>query len=218
VSLATSLSDLRCRYRRDGLRVLLGKLGARLRAMLHSTSEVIVLEKDLGHVTDMEAEDKLRIEDFDASHLPAMSEFNRRRCYSAADARASAALERGYRGFVGYVGDELVGYYWWVDGAIEPRHSDIVNYGLDIELGPGEVYGFDFFLLEEHRGDGKSMEFLAKIETSLRDLGYRILWGYVVADNRPARWVYGLRGYESVRKVASRTVLGRRTAQPVQPG
>ncbi len=99
--------------------------------------------------------------------------------------RAVRALERGYRGFVGYVGHELVGYYWWVDGAIEPRHSDIVNLGLDIELGPGEVYGYDFFLLEEHRGDGKSMEFLAKIETALRAHGYRILWGYVVADNRP---------------------------------
>ena len=217
MSLATSVADLRCRLRRDGPRELLRKGIARVHTRLYSSAEVIVLKKDLAQVTES-SQDLLRIEDFGPEHLPALREFNRRRCFSKADARAVVALERGYRGFVGYVGDELVGYYWWVDGAIEPRHSDIVNHGLDIELGPGEVYGFDFFLLEEHRGDGKSMEFLAKIETSLRDLGYRILWGYVVADNRPARWVYGLRGYESVRKVASRTVLGRRTAQPVQRG
>jgi GNAT superfamily N-acetyltransferase len=217
MSLATTASDLRCRVRRDGPRELLRKGGARLRARLYSSSEVIVLKKDLADVTGS-SQDLLRIEDFDASHLPALREFNRRRCFSKADVRAVRALERGYRGFVGYVGHELVGYYWWVDGAIEPRHSDIVNLGLDIELGPGEVYGYDFFLLEDHRGDGKSMEFLAKIETALRARGYRILWGYVVSDNRPARWTYGLRGYESVRKVASRTVLGRRHAQPVLPG
>jgi GNAT superfamily N-acetyltransferase len=213
MDLATSMADLRCRYRRDGLRTLVAKILARVKALVHSTSEVIVLKKDLGKITEMEAADKLRIEDFDAGHLPAMAEFNRKRCHSKANARAAAALERGYRGFVGYVGDELVGYYWWVDAAIEPRHSDFDEYGLDIELAPDEVYGFDFYLLEEHRGDGKSMEFLYKIEAALRDLGYRILWGYVVADNKPARWTYGLRGYESVEKVSSRKVLGRRVGQ-----
>ena len=73
---------------------------------------------------------------------------------------------------MGYVGDELVGYYWWVDRRIEPRHRDIADYGLDIELGERDVYGFDFFLLEEHRGGGNSMAFLNTVETLLRDLGY----------------------------------------------
>jgi GNAT superfamily N-acetyltransferase len=218
MSLATSIADLRCRYRRDGLRVLLGKVVDRIKALLYSNAEVIVLEKDLGQITEMASADKLRIEDFDASHLAPMSEFNRKRCFSAADARATAALEKGYRGFVGYVGDELVGYYWWVDAAIEPHHSDIDQYDLGIDLQPDEVYGFDFYLLDQHRGDGKSMEFLYKIETALRDLGYRILWGYVVADNKPARWLYGLRGYKSVRKVTSRRVLGRRSASSTVPG
>jgi len=218
MSLATSMADLRCRYRRDGLRVLFGKLVDRLKTRLYSNAEVIVLKKDLGEITEMAGAEALRIEDFDASHLPAMSEFNRKRCYSKADARAASALERGYRGFVGYVGDELVGYYWWVDAEIEPHHSDIDHYELGIDLQPGEVYGYDFFLLEEHRGDGKSMEFLSKVESGLRDRGYAILWGYVVADNKPARWLYGLRGYKSVRKVASRRVLGRRSASRTVPG
>jgi GNAT superfamily N-acetyltransferase len=212
MSLATSMADLRCRYRRDGVRVLAGKLGHRVRATVYSNAEVIVLKKDLAEITEMASAQALRIEDFDASHLAAMSEFNRTRCYTKADARAVSALERGYRGFVGYVGEELVGYYWWVDAEVEPHHSDIDHYGLEIDLQPGEVYGFDFFLLEEHRGDGKSMEFLYKIESALRDRGYGILWGYVAADNKPARWLYGLRGYKAVRKVTSRRVLGRRSA------
>lgn len=212
MNLATSIADLRCRYRRDGFGMLAGKVVRRMSATLYSNGVLIVLKKDLGEITEMAGAQALRIEDFDASHLAAMSEFNRRRCYTKADARAAAALERGYRGFVGYVGDELVGYYWWVDAEIEPNHSDIDHYGLDIDLQPGEVYGFDFFLLEQHRGDGKSMEFLYKIESALRDRGYQILWGYVVADNKPARWLYGLRGYKAVRKVTSRRVLGRRSA------
>jgi GNAT superfamily N-acetyltransferase len=215
---AVTVADLRCRYRRDGPRALIGKLGARLRSSLYSHGEVVVLKKDLGRITEMEFSEALRIEELDARHLPALYEFNRQRCFSKADARAAAAVERGYRGFVGYVGDELVGYYWWVDAAIEPNHSDISHYGLDIDLQPGEVYGFDFFLLELHRGDGKSMEFLYKVEVALRDLGYDILWGYVVADNKPARWLYSLRGYEPVRKVASRSLLGRRRAIRTVPG
>lgn len=217
MSLALTVADLRCRIRRDGARAVLGKLPARAGAALSSSQEVVVLEKDLGAVTEMEVEEKLRMEEFGAGHLAAMRDFNRKRCNLKADARAAAAVERGYRGFVAYVGDELVGYYWWVDGAIEPRHADIERFGLGIELEPGEVYGYDFYLLEEHRGDGKSMEFLHKVETSLRDLGYRRLWGYVEADNRPARWLYGLRGYKSVRKVVNRRKLGRRLAPQAEP-
>jgi hypothetical protein len=217
MGLATSLADLRCRYRRDGARVLLGKAVDRLRAFAYSHDEVLVLKKDLTQITEMSSSEALRIEQLEARHLPALYEFNRDRCYSKADARAAAAVQRGYRGFVGFAGDELAGYYWWVDAEIEPRHSDIAHYGLGIELGRGEVYGFDFYLLERHRGDGKSMEFLHKIEVALRDLGYEILWGYVVADNKPARWLYSLRGYKPVRKVGSRRLLGRRRTIQAPP-
>jgi GNAT superfamily N-acetyltransferase len=217
MSLALTVADLRCRIRRDGLRAVLGRLAARLRSAWSSSQELLVLEKDLGAVTELEVEERLRIEAFGAEHLPAMSAFNRKRCNRKADARAAAAVGRGYRGFVGYVGAELVGYYWWVDAEIEPRHSDVERFGLGIELQPGEVYGYDFYLLEEHRGEGKAMEFLYKVESSLRDLGYRTLWGYVEADNRPARWLYGLRGYKPVRKVTNVRKRGRRLAPRAEP-
>jgi GNAT superfamily N-acetyltransferase len=217
MSVALTVADIRCRIRRDGLRAFAGKLPARVRHALSSSQEIVVLRKDLGAVTELEVEEQLRMEEFGAEHLPAMYEFNRKRCNLKADARADAAVERGYRGFVAYVDEELVGYYWWVDAEIEPRHADIERFGLGIELQPGEVYGYDFYLLEEHRGDGKSMEFLHKVETSLRDLGYRTLWGYVEADNRPARWLYGLRGYKSVKKIVNGRKLGRRMAPQALP-
>ena len=203
-------ADLRCLYRRHGLRELLRKLAGRIRSVVSSREEVVVLRKDLRSITEMEFSESLRIEELEPGDLPALFEFNRRRCDSKANGRAVADVRDGYRGFAGYVGGELVGYYWWVDRAIEPRHRDIERYNLEIELADREVYGFDFFLLEEHRGGGNSVEFLHKVESRLRDLGYEALWGYVVADNKPARWLYSMCGYEPERRVASRRVLTRR--------
>jgi GNAT superfamily N-acetyltransferase len=214
--LAVTVADLRGRYRKHGLATLIGKVARRLRSNLYSEEQVLVLEKDLLAVTELASNEALRVEPLEDLHLPAVYDFNRRRHNSKADKRAATAVERGHRGFVGFLDDQLVGYYWWVDGEIEPCHGDIDRYGLDIELGPGEVYGYDFFLLEEHRGDGRSMEFLHKVETGLRDLGYTSLWGYVVAGNRPARWLYGLRGYQPVRKVVTRRVLGRAVSRRVE--
>jgi GNAT superfamily N-acetyltransferase len=214
--LAVTVADLRCVYRRDGLGTVLRKLARRARLVLHSRDEVLVMTKDLADVTEMAFDEALRIEEISGRHLPALYTFNRKRCFSKADARAAAALNRGHRGFVGYVGDDLVGYYWWVDAEIEPLHADVVRYGMGFELGPGEVYGYDFYLLEEHRGKGKSTEFLYKIETALHELGYHLVWGYVETDNRPARWLYRLRGYKPVRQVATRRVLGRRVSTRVE--
>jgi GNAT superfamily N-acetyltransferase len=208
--LAANLADLRCLYRRHGLRELLRKLAGRVRLILFSREEIVILRKDLRAITEMEFSESLRIEELDAGDLTALFEFNRRRCDSKANARAVADVARGYRGYAGYVGGELVGYYWWVDRRMEPRHRDIEHYGLEIELDERAVYGFDFFLLEEHRGGGNSVEFLHKVETKLRERGYETLWGYVLAGNRPARWLYSMSGYEPVRRVAASRVLGRR--------
>ena len=212
--LASGVADLRCLYRRHGARELLRKLIAKVRSAAHSREDVVVLRKDLRDVTEMEFSESLRIEELRSDDLPALFEFNRRRCDSKASARAVADVKRGYRGYAGYAGQELVGYYWWVDRAIEPLHRDVEHYGLGIELDDRAVYGFDFFLLEEHRGGGNSLEFLHKVETRLRDLGYERLWGYVLADNKPARWLYSMRGYVPVRKVAARRVLTRRIPIP----
>jgi GNAT superfamily N-acetyltransferase len=207
---SAALADLRCLYRRHGLRELLRKLAGRVRSIVSSREEVVVLRKDLRAVTEMEFSESLRIEELKPSDLPALFEFNRRRCDSKANGRAVADVRQGYQGFAGYVGGELVGYYWWVDREIEPSHRDIERYALEIQLDDRAVYGFDFFLLEEHRGGGNSVEFLHKVESRLRDLGYETLWGYVVADNKPARWLYSMCGYAPVRRVASRRVLNRR--------
>jgi GNAT superfamily N-acetyltransferase len=215
-NLAGTVTDLRTRYEREGLLTLLARTAGAVRRRLYAKERLVVMVKDLTTITDVSFDETVRVEELDERHLPELAAFNRRRANSKADSRAAHNLEQGHRGFVGFVDDELVGYYWWVDGAIEPRHPDFERYALDIELEPGEVYGNDFYLLEERRGEGRAMEFLHKVESALGELGYRALWGYVMCDNKPARWLYQLRGHRSVRTVTLRRVLGRRVSKRVE--
>jgi hypothetical protein len=58
-------------------------------------------------------------------------------------------------------------------------------------------------------GQMASSWFLASVEAQLKQLGYRRLWGYVAAANRPARWLFSARGYEIVGRARSEVLLSR---------
>lgn len=154
-----------------------------------------MIAKPLDSVVGVWREGDLRVEDLQAKHLPGLSELNRRRDRPEIDARFARYVEQGFHGFVAFSGDDLIGYYWWVDRDVRTLYPDLRKLGLGIELGEGDVYGSDFFLLEEHRGGGVSGDFLFRVESALRDRGYHRILGYVVSDNRPARWIYSTRGY-----------------------
>ena len=189
-------SDISCLARRDGVGETVRKVGSGLRG-----HELIVLSKRLDEIAEITLEPRLALGDLGPADLPALAEFNRRRCDRRATGRFAAGLERGERGFVARLDGDVAGYYWWVDR----DHPHLEPLG--IRLQDSDVYGFDFFLAEEHRGEGRAVEFLHGIETRLRERGYARLWGYVRGDNRPARWLYSMRGYETVGNVHVR--LGR---------
>jgi GNAT superfamily N-acetyltransferase len=189
-------SDIRCLARRDGIAQTIRTVRAGLRGQ-----DLIVLSKRLDEIAEIAFERRLALADLGPSDLPALAEFNRRRCDIRATGRFAAAVEHGDRGFVARLDGEVVGFYWWVDG--DHPHLD----QLGIRLADGDVYGFDFYLAPEHRGEGRAVEFLHDIETRLHARGYARVWGYVRSDNRPARWLYSIRGYEAVGTVHVR--LGR---------
>ncbi|HSR94372.1 MAG TPA: GNAT family N-acetyltransferase [Solirubrobacterales bacterium] len=181
-----------------GVRGLLAAVSSRLRTLLYVDQRFIVLHKQLDSVVEPRRPGDLRLEDLEAKHLPALADLNRRRGRPQVDQRFAANVASGFRGFVAWRGDRLTGYYWWVDRDAPVRHPDLRDLDLGIELGEGDVYGTDFFLLEEFRGAGTGDDFLYKIEKSLRDRGYRGLWGYVDSGNRPALWLYRSKGHESM--------------------
>lgn len=211
-----AVADLAAQIRRDGTRATWEAERWRLRAALESEEELIVLVKDLSDIVEPAFEGDLRLEEMGARHLPALHELNRRRLSTRADGRFASWIDRGYHGYVAFRGDQAVGYYWWVDRSAYPPHPDLVKLGLRIELGVGDVYGCDYFLLEEHRGGGTSIDFLYRIERDLRERGFERIWGYVTAGNRPARWLYTSRGYLPIREVSAKTRLLRRRTRTVE--
>jgi GNAT superfamily N-acetyltransferase len=179
-----------------------------LRRLLGGRERVIVLIKELDAIVKPARVEELRVEDIDAGHLADLSELNSAREQPYADRRFADYVQQGFHAFVAYRGERAIGYYWWVDREASGRFPDLSRkQGLGIELGDRDAYGSDFFVLEEHRGGGIAGEFLFKIESSLHERGYTRLWGYVVSDNRAARWTYSTRGYKPMWMVDRTRVL-----------
>jgi GNAT superfamily N-acetyltransferase len=189
------------------VRGVLAAIGRRLRLPLYIDQRFIVLLKQLDSIVESRRPGDLRVEDLEAKHLPALSELNRTRGRPQVDKRFAKNVASGFHGFVGWRDDRLVGYYWWVDRYAPVPHPDLRDLSLGIELEEGDVYGSDFFLLEEFRGGGTAADFLCKIEKSLQGRGYRRLWGYVDSGNRAAIWSYRRRGYEPMWILKRRRVL-----------
>lgn len=166
-----------------------------------------MLLKDLDSIVEPHRRSGLRVENMEARHLNGLSEVNRRRGVPHADRYFETSIAKGYHGFVALKDDEVVGYYWWVDRDADPPHPDLWLLGEGFEMKPGDVYGSSLFLLEEYRGRGAAGDFLHHVETSLRDRGYKRIWGYVEATNRPARWLYSTRAYQSMWKVVHRRFM-----------
>jgi GNAT superfamily N-acetyltransferase len=213
---AAVLSRFRRYLQAHGVRETAVAVGRRLRSFAHLEERLIVIVKGLDSIVEPWRHGDLRFEDLGAEHLPGLAELNRKRERPDVDRRFARYVEQGFRGFVAYAGEELVGYYWWVDRDVRTVYPDLHKLGLGIELQDGDVYGSDFFVLEEHRGGGVAADFLFKVESSLRDRGYTRLWGYVVSSNRPARWIYSTRGYVPMWIVHRRRILflQRTTREP----
>ncbi|HEX7292181.1 MAG TPA: hypothetical protein VF250_13740 [Conexibacter sp.] len=218
-ALVSHVRALRRRFREDGLRGVLAFLSAGVRAQVSKRETQLVAVKRLDEIVVPLRRDAVRIEAIEHRHVPALRELNRERGDLDGDARFAADLDAGHGGFVGYKGAELVSCYWWADASMPP-HRDMGELGLGIELGAGDVYGYDLYVHKRHRAGGTVNDFLFQIETALHEHGFERLWGYVTADNRWALWTYRARGYESRWKVERTRVLRRWSSRivPIDAG
>ena len=208
-SLQARIRSLLDRARSDGWRATSRHVAQRLWQEVYTEQTLYVLSIDLTSIVTPARHGRVRLKDLEPDDLPALRELNRRRGDLRADARFQTDLRTGYRAFIGLVDDQPIGHYWWSDYRLATPHYDIADYGLEIALGEGDTYGSNLYVDPGSRRGGVATDFLYQIESTLRDRGYRQIWGYVVADNQPARWLYGARGYEPRWKVTRRRVLGR---------
>lgn len=183
--------------------------------MLLSESRATVLLKELDRIAAAPDRSGVEVVPLDESRLPGLAALNRARGRSGVDRRFRRNLERGMHGYVGLRDGRAVGYYWWVDSEGASGHPDLAWLGNCMQIGPGDVYGSDFYVLPGERKDGTANAMLFHIESDLRGRGYERLWGYVDAGNRAARWLYSSRGYEPMGEVSSQRVLFRRL--PARP-
>lgn len=205
--LQSHLRALRGHFREGGARGVAEFLTAGLRAQLSKRETRVVIVKPLDRIAVPTRRGQVRMEPVERRHVPALRELNRERGDLEGEKRFAHDLGAGYGGYVGFAGDQLIGCYWWVDEHMRPPHCDLGELGL--ELGPGDVYGYDLYVHKGHRAGGTVNDFLFQLETALRERGFDRLWGYVMADNRSARWTYDARGYEPRWNVERTRVLRR---------
>jgi hypothetical protein len=122
--------------------------------------------------------------------------------------RVNRYFDHGYRGFLAFAADALIGYLFWVDNtsAAADRHPHLRIY--DIPLRDREVYGFDFYIAQRHRGGSRALEFFDRFEGSLVEAGYRKAYGLVIATKKPARFVYASFGYKPIRTEVGHKFFG----------
>jgi GNAT superfamily N-acetyltransferase len=176
------------------------------RALYHVHDD-LVIRKDLREDARPAPAGPFRVERAGPQHQQLAARYNARRCYRRATLAFRERLQNGYTGLVALLDGEMVGHMWCIDASSHPDHPEVRRYAID--LADGEVYGFDFYLAEEHRGSGNATAFLDQVHAALRSLDYRVMWGYVESDNVASRWLFSIAGHAVVRRRRSLRILSR---------
>lgn len=113
----------------------------------------------------------------------------------------------GYHVLLALRDGEPIGSMWWVDASIPAARTHPHLQRFAIDLGEREAYLFDFFIRPEFRGGGHANEFLAGIEEALARRGTERIFGCVDVENKQARWLYNLCGWEDLREYRCWSVL-----------
>jgi GNAT superfamily N-acetyltransferase len=207
--LAQLAADLRGVHRehaeRGRLHAARGTLAEVIQARVYRTGEELMLRQRLV-ADDTAAGGRVHVRPATAADLAALADLNRRLSRTRVTPVFERRLAVGRPALLGFVDDKLIGYFWWLDPAHASRKPELQHFG--VRLARDDVYGHSFLVAPEHRGRDAAA-FLAAVEAELARLGYRHMYGGVEASNRPARWLYSIRGYEVVARARTRTVLGR---------
>jgi len=174
---------------------------ARVKARLVEDIRDVVMTKDLsvdkslvkGELRVVEG-DRQAVERFCRAHEETRRQWSKCESY----------LDNGYRALLAEVDGLIVGHIWWHDHTVGPKnvHPHLIRFGLELE--PEQVWGFDLYLLEQHRGGGASNDFFALFRRHLREQGYTRVFGHVDAKNTPAVWLHKLQGYKKVKSIEGR--------------
>lgn len=193
-------------YRQFGIKKTFAKVIKTLFSKIYSRRvSYIVLEKNLAEEVKFPMDRKIRIQRIEESHLGILKELCERWNHQDTGIISFAAIndyfESGYHGFIAFLNDDIIGYFWWVDNRIKYKKNHPDFFTFNIEPRDKETYGFSFYMSPEYRGNGNAVEFLYKVLLALNKLGYNRVFGLVDPENTPARWLYKLVGFKDVRRI-----------------
>jgi GNAT superfamily N-acetyltransferase len=194
------------------VRAALEQTFARAKGYAHDERHILVLRVDLTDPKNrLRAKDKtdgdFRVLPFDRDTLPRILEVVEKH----EPWRAAATRKRyfeGARGFAAEYKGEIVGYVFYVEGTDTPHrqiHTDLHWLGLSPKRG--ELYAFDYFLIEPARGIGA--RFVRAVQDEHYRLGYTATYGWVLSTNRAALWLYRTTGWTEISRVIEHRLFAR---------
>lgn len=183
--------------RRQGWKGLIARCYRRIASRIVRHNSDIVMSKDLADGDDASPGTLLQVCVFEGGDPIVLDRIAAARHLDPEDReRLRLFARRGYSALFAEVDGRIVGFIWWVDARLsgDRAHPHLARYGID--LGQREAYAFDFFLEPGCRGGGNANQFLSSFERHLRSRGFERVWGFVASDNKPARWLYSLCGWQ----------------------
>ncbi len=117
-------------------------------------------------------------------------------------------LDQGMSGLVAELDGEIAGYVFFTRGSDDPEAHVHPDLGwLPIRPRADEVYTFDYFVPEEHRGLGNL--FARAVQERQHQLGFKASYGYVYAANRAGLWLYRTIGWREIGRLMEHKILLR---------
>jgi ribosomal protein S18 acetylase RimI-like enzyme len=164
---------------------------------------------DLDRMGDFRPAPDIELSEATASDLDELVQFARTHVDEADAEKLRGYMRNGYCGQLARIGGVLAGYVWSVDGTIPADRTHPALHRFDFHLKPGETYSWDLYLAPDFRGGGRARAFYGRSMAALRDKGYRRMYGWVAADNTPARLLYQKLGWQDISERASVLLFGR---------
>jgi GNAT superfamily N-acetyltransferase len=156
---------------------------------------------------------KLEIETVNQSNRDALTEFAENNCNQNMYKNWTYYFFKNkYNGFIALLQGNIIGYTWWWANNNNNNNDIKPPPGIcfyNIQLKKDEVYGFNFFVAPQYRGNGNAIEFRLKVHRILRELGYRSIIGTHAADNIPAAWLYRTLGSKDIKSMSGYTFFNR---------
>ena len=175
--------------RREGPGRLLVRSGTAVRGLVYR--DIILVALDVTHeVSDVERKVPVEMRLLGPEDVEAYARF---RGLPVEHVTARRRFEKGDACIAAWLGDEIVSAGWYSFGT-----AWVDDIGRGLRLAPGEVFGYDLYTAESHRGLGVASQRGRWAADYLRAEGFRTVVAGISPQNLPVRGPARKLGYDTL--------------------